>query len=100
MPSNEPCRLSVIIPTLNESDAIAPLLKSLRRQLGNHDEILVVDGGSTDETVARAEPFADSVISAARALAPKPSPSEMPAATASTFLTAPPSSTPMMSSLV
>ena len=39
------------------------------------------------------------VISAARALSPKPSPSEMPAAIAITFLTAPPTSTPITSSL-
>ena len=39
------------------------------------------------------------VISAARALWPKPRPSHAPAAMASTFLTAPPISTPAMSSL-
>ena len=37
------------------------------------------------------------VISATRVLAPKPSPSEMPAPIASTFLVAPPTSTPIMS---
>jgi hypothetical protein len=38
------------------------------------------------------------VMSAARALWPKPSPSLAPAAIASTFLIAPPTSTPVMSS--
>ena len=37
------------------------------------------------------------VISATRVLAPKPRPSEMPAPMASTFLVAPPTSTPIMS---
>ena len=37
------------------------------------------------------------VISATRVLAPKPSPSDSPAPTASAFFTAPPISTPMMS---
>ncbi len=40
------------------------------------------------------------VISAMRVLAPKPRPSEMPAPMASTFFTAPPTSTPIMSSEV
>ena len=39
------------------------------------------------------------VISAARALSPKPSPSETPAAIATTFFRAPPMSTPVTSSL-
>jgi len=37
------------------------------------------------------------VMSAMRVLAPKPRPSEMPAPMASTFLIAPPTSTPIMS---
>lgn len=40
------------------------------------------------------------VISAAVALSPRPRPESMPAAMAKTFLSAPPSSTPAMSSLV
>jgi rSAM/selenodomain-associated transferase 2 len=44
--------LSVIIPTLNEESCIAQTLRALRDQ--KPDEILVVDGGSTDGTPARA----------------------------------------------
>jgi hypothetical protein len=40
------------------------------------------------------------VMSAARELKPSPSPSTMPVATAMTFLSAPPSSTPVTSSCV
>ena len=41
---------------------------------------------------------ANGVIKAARAFRPRPSPSHRPVAIASTFLTAPPTSTPVMSS--
>ena len=39
-------------------------------------------------------------MSAARALAPRPNPSQQPAAMATTFLSAPPTQTPIASSLV
>jgi glycosyltransferase involved in cell wall biosynthesis len=48
-------RLSVIIPALNEAIGLPLLLGDLRRLEGQGLEILVVDGGSTDETIARAE---------------------------------------------
>jgi len=44
--------ISVIIPTLNEDANIASLIEQTRR-LGDC-EIIVVDGGSTDDTLARA----------------------------------------------
>ncbi|MBF0142502.1 MAG: TIGR04283 family arsenosugar biosynthesis glycosyltransferase [Magnetococcales bacterium] len=49
-------RLSIIIPTLQEEDNLARLLKQIRRQKGIEVEILVADGGSRDGTegVARA----------------------------------------------
>lgn len=46
--------LSIIIPTLNESANIGPLLTYLRTNGGGEIEILVVDGGSTDDTCSRA----------------------------------------------
>ncbi|MFD3000719.1 TIGR04283 family arsenosugar biosynthesis glycosyltransferase [Pontibacter toksunensis] len=45
-------KLSIIIPTLNEADAIGPLLQYLQRNTSTGTEILVADGGSGDETCA------------------------------------------------
>ena len=47
--------LSVIIPTLNEACNIGQLIEDLRKYGGNRlTDLLVVDGGSTDDTVERA----------------------------------------------
>lgn len=43
-------KLSVIVPTLNEETAIKKTLDALSR-LVNVDEIIIIDGGSTDGTV-------------------------------------------------
>ncbi|MHB0858878.1 MAG: glycosyltransferase [Anaerolineae bacterium] len=48
-------RVSVIATVYNESATIEPLLCSLARQTVAPDEIVIVDGGSTDDTVARIE---------------------------------------------
>lgn len=58
-------QLSVIVPTLNEAERIAGLLQDLQslRSLGH--EILLADGGSRDDTVARAEPLVDRVVMSA-----------------------------------
>ncbi len=52
------------MPVLNEAAGIVVQLQSLQadRQLGH--ELIVVDGGSTDDSVALAEPLADAVIKA------------------------------------
>lgn len=51
-----PPRLSVVLPTLDEAARIATRLVELRRLPGIH-EVIVVDGGSRDETVAIARAF-------------------------------------------
>lgn len=43
-------RLTVVIPTLNEERYIGTVLSDLRLQTHLPDEVLVVDGGSTDAT--------------------------------------------------
>jgi rSAM/selenodomain-associated transferase 2/rSAM/selenodomain-associated transferase 1 len=53
-------RVSVIIPTLNEVAHIAATLESARK--GSPQEIIVVDGGSADETCAVAQKSGATVI--------------------------------------
>jgi rSAM/selenodomain-associated transferase 2 len=45
--------ISIIIPVLNEEEAVVPLLNYLNKSLSlnNQVEIIVVDGGSTDKTL-------------------------------------------------
>ncbi len=42
--------VSVVVTVLNESKSIIPLLSSLKKQTLKPQEIIVVDGGSTDDT--------------------------------------------------
>jgi len=51
-------QLSVIIPVLNEETALPALLTSLSWQKGAEFEVLVVDGGSSDGTLARVHELA------------------------------------------
>ena len=50
---------------LDEADAIARTLIALRRG-GSHAEIIVVDGGSADGSVAIAEPLCDRIVTVSR----------------------------------
>ena len=54
--------LSVIIPTLNAELNLADCLERMKEA----DEIIVVDGGSTDETISVAEQFGARFLSAPR----------------------------------
>lgn len=58
-------RLSIIIPTLDEAAHIAATLASLDALRRRGSEVIVVDGGSRDATVAAARGLADRVMSAA-----------------------------------
>ncbi len=51
--------ISLIITTLNEGPAIRRLLDSILAQSLPPDEVVIVDGGSTDNTVAQIESYAD-----------------------------------------
>jgi rSAM/selenodomain-associated transferase 2 len=57
--------LSVIVPVLNEQRLLANFLQDLRG-LGPGLEVIVVDGGSSDQTVSIAERLADRVMTAPR----------------------------------
>jgi rSAM/selenodomain-associated transferase 2 len=53
--------VSFVIPVLNEEAGIAALLQDLRRRYPG-SELIVVDGGSSDQTVAAAMPLSDQLL--------------------------------------
>lgn len=55
---------TLILPVLNESARIAHQLQQLRQMAGGQWRIVVVDGGSSDDTVAQAEPWCDQCLRA------------------------------------
>lgn len=59
-------KLSIILPVLDEADAIAATLAHLQPLRAAGHEVIVVDGGSADATAALAEPLADRVVAAPR----------------------------------
>jgi rSAM/selenodomain-associated transferase 2 len=58
--------LSIITPVLNEEAGIAATLQALLRLRARGAEVIVVDGGSGDRTVALARPLCDRLIAAPR----------------------------------
>lgn len=58
--------ISVIIPVWDEGAVIDAILQDLRGLRAAGAEVIVVDGGSRDDTVARARAGADRVLSAPR----------------------------------
>lgn len=55
-------RLVVIVPVLNEAARVVALLERLAPARAVGAQLIVVDGGSSDDTVQVAQPFCDRVI--------------------------------------
>jgi rSAM/selenodomain-associated transferase 2 len=58
--------LSIIMPVLNEAAGIEDALRALADYRAHGVEVVIVDGSSSDDTVARARSLADAVIEAPR----------------------------------
>lgn len=58
--------LSIIIPCLNEAECIVGSLETLAPLRQRGVEVIVVDGGSSDDTVAQSGPWADQVLTVTR----------------------------------
>ena len=58
--------LSIIMPVLDEGPTIVATFEALAPLRARGAEVIVVDGGSGDDTVARAKPLADQVVGSAR----------------------------------
>ena len=56
-------KISVIIPVLDEQAAITACLKNLQAMRDHGHEVIVVDGGSKDETLSLSRQLADRVLS-------------------------------------
>ena len=56
--------LSIIVPALNEAGCIRELLRQLQALRAQGHEVIVVDGGSCDATVALAQPLVDQLLPA------------------------------------
>lgn len=59
-------KLSIVVPTLDEAGRIAAALAPLQPLRRAGHEVIVVDGGSRDATIALARPLADRVLLAPR----------------------------------
>ena len=60
--AERPARISIVVPVLNEAERIAETLKKLAPARQRGHEVLVVDGGSSDDTLACAEPYCDRIV--------------------------------------
>lgn len=60
------CRLSIVVPVLNEAPHIEHALAALGPLRARGAEVIVADGGSSDATAVLAAPWADRVVTAPR----------------------------------
>lgn len=66
MSSKQSSALSIIIPALNEASSISKTIECLLAQVDLTDEIIVVDGGSSDATIELAKETGVAVLQSAR----------------------------------
>jgi len=59
-------KISIIVPVLNEAEGIAAMLAALAPLRNRGNELIVVDGGSSDDSAALSRRAADRVVSAPR----------------------------------
>ncbi len=59
-------KLSIIIPTLNEAASIKNTLSELYTLKDNGHEIIIVDGGSTDQTLSICKQYTDKVFNSGK----------------------------------
>ncbi len=58
--------LSIIIPTLNEAATIHKILSGLTSLIAKGHEVIIVDGGSSDQTLSIGKQYTDKVFSTAK----------------------------------
>ena len=58
--------LAIVVPVLDEADQVSVRLQALASYRAGGVRVVVVDGGSRDDTVQRAKPLADQVLVAPR----------------------------------
>ena len=66
MTSAAPPRLSIVLPVLDEGEAIAGRLAALAPLRAGGVEVIVADGGSRDDTIAQAIPHVDRLVRSPR----------------------------------
>lgn len=58
-------QLSIIVPVLNEAENLSAFLQTLQPLRQNDHQLIIVDGGSVDDSLAVATPWSDRVLQSA-----------------------------------